>query len=494
MRLYVDGALVASNTTKTNQVFKGYWHVGGDNLVSWPGAPTSYAFNGTLDETAIYNTALSAAQVSTHFGAADSAGTAVAPLTPQKPVVSLGGVTDGTSVKGVVPVSVFGTTTPGTTSQPATLELLVDGASSPAYTFTCAGTDWSCSTTFGWDTAALSLGSHTLSARITSTNPSDSATSSTVTLTVLASAPPQAPAVSISVAGAGAGTSGVVGPGSVDVHAAASTVTGTTTYPSSLDLIVDGNTASPATSVPCSGTTYDCGGVLTWNTAGLFGAHTIAVRVNATTGCETVVGACSKLSSALAVKVAAPTTSVLTPLTVVRSGTTVTVRGRVTVPLSKLGASAMTVKVTGRPAVGSAFARTVTTTSTGTFSAAFRVSTTTVFTAQALTTGWYLPSTTAVRQYVSGVPACRLAATTVKRGVRDVMTCRLASLPTATSATLQYLYAGTWRTLVATKSTAGTVSFGFAMRSRGTWSLRVVIGSNRVFSTSVSSALRLRVV
>ena len=494
MRLYVDGALVASNTTKTNQVFKGYWHVGGDNLVSWPGAPASYAFAGTLDDTAVYNSALSASAVAVHWGARDLPGTTVASLTPQKPTVSFGGVTDGTSVKGVVPVSVFGTTTPGTTSEPATLELLVDGVASPAYTFTCAQTGWSCSTTFDWDTSTLSLGSHTVSARITSVNPADSATSATATLTVLASAAPQAPSVSISVPGAGTGTTGVVGPGPVDVHAAASTVTGTTTYPSSLDLIVDGNTGAPATSVPCTGTTYDCSGVLTWSTAGLYGSHTLAVRVTATTGCETVTTACSTLSSALAVKVAAPTAVALTALKVVRSGTTVTVKGRVTVPLSKLGAAAMTVKVTGRPAVGTAISRTVATTSTGYFAAAFRVSTTTVFTAQALTTGWYLPSSTVLRQYVAGVPTCRLSATTVKRGVRDVMTCRLASLPSGTAVTVQYAYAGKWRTLVSAKSRSGAAYLGFAMRSRGTWSLRVVIGSNKVYYTSVSSTLRLRVV
>jgi hypothetical protein len=74
------------------------------------------------------------------------------------------------------------------------------------------------------------------------------------------------------------------------------------------------------------------------------------------------------------------------------------------------------------------------------------------------------------------------------------MTCRLASLPSGTAVSLQYAYAGKWRTLVSTKSRSGAAYLGFAMRSRGTWSLRVVIGSNKVYYTSVSATLRLRVV
>ena len=497
MSLYVDGALVASNTVKTNQVFKGYWHVGGDNLVTWSPAPTSYAFAGTLDETAVYPTALSASRVAAHFNARDALGSTVAVLTPQKPSVSLGSPVDGATVKGVVPVTVFGSTTPSTTSHPDTLELLVDGVSSPTYTFSCGQTGSACSTTFDWDAGGL-LGSHTLAARITTVGgpaaPNDTASTTPINVTVQASAPPQAPNVNLSVTGAGAGLSGVVGPGSVDVHGSATTVTGTTTYPASLDLIVDGHTSAPVTSVPCSGTTYDCNGVLTWSTTGLFGAHTLQVRVNATTGCETVANACSSITAPLSVRVAAPTATAITPLKVVRSRTSATVSGRVTVPLSGLGAAGMLVKVSGTPAVGAPFSRTVTTNSTGYFATAFAMTTTTLFSAQALSTGWYLPSSMLARQYVSGVPSCRLSATTVKAGVRDVMTCRLAYLPTATAVSLQYAYRGKWRTLVSTTTRAGAAFISFAVRSRGTWYLRVVIGSNRVYYTSVGSTVRLRVV
>jgi len=70
MALYVDGALTGSNTVTTNQSYTGYWRIGGDNLNSWPYQPTSDYFAGSVDEAAVYPTALTAAQVSAHYAAA----------------------------------------------------------------------------------------------------------------------------------------------------------------------------------------------------------------------------------------------------------------------------------------------------------------------------------------------------------------------------------------------------------------------------------------
>lgn len=68
MALYVDGQLRASNALYTgNENYSGYWRVGGDNLNSWPNQPTSSFFAGQIDETAVYPTALSSAQVSAHY-------------------------------------------------------------------------------------------------------------------------------------------------------------------------------------------------------------------------------------------------------------------------------------------------------------------------------------------------------------------------------------------------------------------------------------------
>ncbi|GAA1994775.1 hypothetical protein GCM10009818_00140 [Nakamurella flavida] len=69
-RLYVDGALVASDpTTTTAQVFTGAWRVGYDNLATWPNAPAGYNFRGALAWASVYTTQLSATLVQQHYAA-----------------------------------------------------------------------------------------------------------------------------------------------------------------------------------------------------------------------------------------------------------------------------------------------------------------------------------------------------------------------------------------------------------------------------------------
>jgi len=67
MALYVDGALVGTNPTASAQPYNGYWRVGGDNLNGWPSQPPSTFFAGTVDEAAVYTSALTADDVATHF-------------------------------------------------------------------------------------------------------------------------------------------------------------------------------------------------------------------------------------------------------------------------------------------------------------------------------------------------------------------------------------------------------------------------------------------
>jgi hypothetical protein len=68
MALYIDGALVASNSTVTEaQVYNGYWRVGYDSLGGWLAHPTSNYLAATLDEVAVYPTALTPARVAAHY-------------------------------------------------------------------------------------------------------------------------------------------------------------------------------------------------------------------------------------------------------------------------------------------------------------------------------------------------------------------------------------------------------------------------------------------
>jgi signal peptidase I len=69
LTLYVDGAVVGTVSNAAGEPNTGYWRVGYDNLAGWPNIPASsanYFFGGSLDDTAAYNTALSAATIAQH--------------------------------------------------------------------------------------------------------------------------------------------------------------------------------------------------------------------------------------------------------------------------------------------------------------------------------------------------------------------------------------------------------------------------------------------
>ncbi|WP_138758630.1 PKD domain-containing protein [Modestobacter altitudinis] len=64
--LYVDGKQVAARTDAVSaEAFTGYWRIGYDNV--WAGSTT---FTGSIDEVAVYPTALTAAQVASHVAVA----------------------------------------------------------------------------------------------------------------------------------------------------------------------------------------------------------------------------------------------------------------------------------------------------------------------------------------------------------------------------------------------------------------------------------------
>lgn len=68
MALFVDGLKVGGDPSTTSaEGYSGYWRVGGDNLNAWPDQPTSSFINGTIDDVAIYPTAISAAQIRDHY-------------------------------------------------------------------------------------------------------------------------------------------------------------------------------------------------------------------------------------------------------------------------------------------------------------------------------------------------------------------------------------------------------------------------------------------
>ncbi|MFD3324314.1 DNRLRE domain-containing protein [Streptomyces sp. NPDC058701] len=81
MTLYVDGVQKGTLNVTAHENFSGYWHAGGDNLGGWPDRPTSDFWAGRLDETAVYPTVLSAAQVQNHFALASAPADSVVEVT-----------------------------------------------------------------------------------------------------------------------------------------------------------------------------------------------------------------------------------------------------------------------------------------------------------------------------------------------------------------------------------------------------------------------------
>lgn len=70
MRLYADGALVASNTAYTApENFTGYFRIGYDTVSGWPGQPSNFSFTGSMRYAAVYGTVLTATQVANHAAA-----------------------------------------------------------------------------------------------------------------------------------------------------------------------------------------------------------------------------------------------------------------------------------------------------------------------------------------------------------------------------------------------------------------------------------------
>jgi signal peptidase I len=73
MRLYVDGTLVASNNRDTAYHYNlygsaGFWRVGGDTTIGMSGASDATLVS-SIDNAAIYSTALSPSQVAAHYAA-----------------------------------------------------------------------------------------------------------------------------------------------------------------------------------------------------------------------------------------------------------------------------------------------------------------------------------------------------------------------------------------------------------------------------------------
>lgn len=90
LKMFVDGGLVGTNPTTQAQPYTGYWRVGGDT--TW-GSSSAY-INSSIDEVAVYDTVLSAADVSSHYSLGKGASQ------PTPPVAAFTTTTSGLTVNG----------------------------------------------------------------------------------------------------------------------------------------------------------------------------------------------------------------------------------------------------------------------------------------------------------------------------------------------------------------------------------------------------------
>lgn len=95
MTLYVDGTQKGTLGVTTNENFAGYWHAGGDSLGGWPDRPISEYWAGQLDETAVYPTVLSAAQVQNHHTLASAPADSVVQVVAAEDTYANAGAPDG---------------------------------------------------------------------------------------------------------------------------------------------------------------------------------------------------------------------------------------------------------------------------------------------------------------------------------------------------------------------------------------------------------------
>ncbi|MFB6807688.1 DNRLRE domain-containing protein [Streptomyces sp. NPDC056387] len=95
MVLYVDGAPKGTLAVTTHENYAGYWHAGGDSLGGWPDRPTSEFWAGQLDETAVYPTVLSAAQVQNHHALASAPADTVVQVQAAEDTYANAGAPDG---------------------------------------------------------------------------------------------------------------------------------------------------------------------------------------------------------------------------------------------------------------------------------------------------------------------------------------------------------------------------------------------------------------
>ncbi len=389
----------------------------------------------------------------------------VVTLATPAPAVSVTSPGAASIVVGLTTVAVTGSTDPRLSEAPAALVLLVDGT--PTASQPCAANP--CTAVFAWDATALG-GPVSLAARIATTR-GVTATSAGVGVTVTN----PAPTVVIASPANGAVVSGTA----VAIRATAGTDARRTDVPQTVALTVDGVLRATAT---CAATSHTCTVSLPWRAASFVGGHRIVVTVTTTSG-AVAQSVPRTLHAASASRIV-----FVTP-TVVRSGTKVTIRGRVLATTTRTGVKGVAVRVAVAPGVGASSSVTVVTGTGGVFALTFTARTTTTVSAVSTRKPWLSASSGVTIQGASAPMVCRVSTTVLRRAATGRGSCTVAGLPAGTGLALRYVFRGTTRTLAAGRAKGAAIPFSFAFPVRGTYLLRVDLARNRAYAATSSGLL-----
>jgi hypothetical protein len=392
----------------------------------------------------------------------------VPPLDPLR--VAIVSPAPGGSVSGTVTVSATGSVGASVADTVASLTLFVDDVVTDTVACPSTPDPRQCAQSLTWN-AATATGAHSLRVRLRT-----SAGASATSAAVVVLAPSPSPSARISSPAPGAVVAGVVPVSVVAVDPTAGDA------PESVALMVDGHevdsaycTVGPAASL--------CAETLSWDSRHVVGSHVLTTTL--TTRTKVVV-----VSASVRVSVFSRTVTTLVRPRPVVSGTTVTLRGKVTRANDGGPAAGVRIVVTRTSAVGRASSVTTTTSATGTFAVVFRVMTNSTFRSRTVATTLLGASVRSTSLPVMARSTCRAITPRVRRGQLARGYCLIPYLPAHTAAELLVGYQGRWYAVVAGYTGAGKVYFGVTFRLRGTFSVRVRFLSNRVFVPSTSPIIR----
>ncbi|BEP13042.1 hypothetical protein acdb102_13530 [Acidothermaceae bacterium B102] len=467
-----DGEVDASqvDTAGTMQLFADGAAVGGP--VDCPGTTKSCPVSFSWDASALLGPHKLHLKFVTGNGVVVTTADETVNVVIVPPTATVTAPAAGASVSGVVAVAATGVTDSRQSDNPATLQLLIDGAAVGTPT-ACPAASHTCSLPYSWDTTGLT-GAHTVQSKLVTVK-GVTALSAVTTVAVVSPAP----------------TAVITSPaaGSTVARGVTVTVSGTvdatqTDAPASMTLTVDGKplgAAQACTPVPSAPRSCQVG--FAWNTVGLTDKHILVATVTTLHG---AVGT----SVTTTVYVYGGTAVVLPKVHTLRAGRSVTITGRATYLINKAAVPSVPVKILLVFSNGKTRAFTVSTDANGFYKVTFVPTMNTVVEATVVPLAYNGTSHTFTRLSVIPQPTCK-AVSKLARNKLGKGVCSLPGMPKGTKLKLQYELKGKWYTLGTGKAPGTKVPFSYRFALPATYHVRLVFAASHSFVATTGPSLKV---